>query len=92
MNFTFESLIEATNAIDRLRTFEARLNARKFAENESKEMQVAAAEARIKYDYALGNDLIPAEARRPSSSGARGEHGHGSGHFSPRTGTRFCAC
>ncbi len=61
-NFTFDSLVDATNAIDRLRTFEARLNARKFAAGESKEMQEAAAEARIKYDNALGNDLNTAEA------------------------------
>jgi cysteinyl-tRNA synthetase len=61
-NFTFDSLTDATNAIDRLRTFQARLKAGKFAAGESKEMQEAAAEARIKYDNALGNDLNTAEA------------------------------
>jgi cysteinyl-tRNA synthetase len=61
-NFTFDSLVDATNAIDRLRTFEGRLRAGKFTAGESKEMQEAAAEARMKYDNALGNDLNTAEA------------------------------
>ena len=35
LNFTFDSLTDATNAIDRLRTFRARLNAGKFLAGEN---------------------------------------------------------
>ena len=78
-NFTFDSLVDATNAIDRLRTFEARLNAGKFAAGESKEMQEAAPKAhqirqrageRSEHRRGAGGNLRP---------GARGEYGHGSG-------------
>ncbi|MGO8760327.1 MAG: cysteine--tRNA ligase [Terracidiphilus sp.] len=64
-NFTFDSVADATNAIERLRTFEGRLKAGNFAAGESKEMQEEAAEARIKYDAALGNDLNTADALAP---------------------------
>ena len=47
LNFTFDSLADATKAIDRLRTFKARLNARKIAGGrESSCLQEAAKNAR----------------------------------------------
>ncbi len=64
-NFTFEGLAEATSAVERLRTFKERLTSGSFAEGENSELQTVAAEARIKYDAALGNDLNTAEARAP---------------------------
>jgi cysteinyl-tRNA synthetase len=64
-NFTFEGLAEATSAVERLRTFRARLKSGSYAEGENSELQTVAAEARIKYDAALGNDLNTAEARAP---------------------------
>ncbi|MGO8754670.1 MAG: cysteine--tRNA ligase, partial [Gallionellaceae bacterium] len=40
-NFTFDSLVDATNAIDRLRTFKARLTTGKFEMGENSAMQEA---------------------------------------------------
>ncbi|HLY39729.1 MAG TPA: cysteine--tRNA ligase [Terracidiphilus sp.] len=65
LNFTFDSLVDATAAIDRLRTFHARLIAGKFAPGESPEMQAAAQKAHSEYMAALSNDLNTAEARAP---------------------------
>jgi len=65
LNFTFESLTEATNAIDRLRTFHQRLTQGSFAPGENEDLQVAAKKARVEYMAALGNDLNTAEARAP---------------------------
>src|SRR5712691_3095693 len=45
LNFTFESLTEATNAIDRLRTFHQRLVQGSFAAGENEDLQVAAKKA-----------------------------------------------
>ena len=41
-NFTFDGLMEATAAIDRLRTFARRLKEGEFAQGESEEIQLAA--------------------------------------------------
>ena len=65
LNFTFDGLIEATAAIDRLRTFHARVSGGKFPEGTSEEMQQAAGKARTDYRAALANDLNTAEARAP---------------------------
>ena len=64
-NFTFEGLAEATIAIDRLRTFQARLTAGNFAAGENAEMQEAAKKAQAEYREVLANDLNTAEARAP---------------------------
>ncbi len=61
-NFTFDSLTDATNAIDRLRTFKARLTAGKFEVGENSATQEAARKARADFKDALGNDLNTAEA------------------------------
>ncbi len=70
MNFTFDSLTESTNAIDRLRTFHQRMLkgpwpetvAQKPGEIEDNLTQQIN-EARFKYTAALANDLNTAEAR-----------------------------
>jgi cysteinyl-tRNA synthetase len=64
-NFTFDSLIDATNAIERLRTFRERLTAGKFAEGEDSAMQEAAKEARERFVEALEDDLNTADAIAP---------------------------
>jgi cysteinyl-tRNA synthetase len=65
LNFTFEGLTEATNAIDRLRTFHRRLSQTNFPPGESDAIQVAAHKARAEYFGAMANDLNTAEARAP---------------------------
>jgi cysteinyl-tRNA synthetase len=70
LNFTFDGLTEATNAIDRLRTFYQRLTAGafaagSFAPGERSPVQAAAEKARTEYMEALSNDLNTAEARAP---------------------------
>lgn len=65
LNFTFDGLVEATAAIERLRTFHARLTAGNFAAGENPEMQAAVKEAGVDYMAALANDLNTAEARAP---------------------------
>jgi cysteinyl-tRNA synthetase len=65
LNFTFEGLTEATNAIDRLRTFTGRLKAATLAEGTSDVLQAAAQKAESEYLGALANDLNTAEARAP---------------------------
>jgi cysteinyl-tRNA synthetase len=65
LNFTFDGLIEATNAIDRLRTFHQRLTQGNFAEGQNPQIQAAAAKAQADYMAALNNDLNTAEARAP---------------------------
>src|ERR1035438_2044389 len=64
-NFTFDGLIEATNAIERLRTFRLRLTSGSFAAGENPALQEAAQKAQADYMAALGNDLNTAEARAP---------------------------
>jgi cysteinyl-tRNA synthetase len=64
-NFTFDGLIEATNAIERLRTFSQRLIAVQFAPGVNPALQEAAKKAQAEYIAALSNDLNTAEARAP---------------------------
>jgi cysteinyl-tRNA synthetase len=65
LNFTFEGLTEATNAIERLRTFSARLKQAKLADGANAGIQAAAQKAQADYIAALANDLNTAEARAP---------------------------
>jgi cysteinyl-tRNA synthetase len=65
LNFTFEGLTEATNAIDRLRTFVARLKKATLGEGTTEALQAAADKAEAGYIAALENDLNTAEARAP---------------------------
>ena len=65
LNFTFDGLIEATAAIDRLRTFNSRLAKGAFPAGENPEVQAAAQKAHEEYMAALANDLNTAEARAP---------------------------
>ena len=64
-NFTFDGLIEATAAIDRLRTFVARLKQGIFAPGFNSALQSAAKQAQDECRAALSNDLNTAEARAP---------------------------
>ena len=65
LNFTFEGLTEATNAIDRLRTFHQRLTTGTFPAGSSPAIEAAAQKAQSDYREALANDLNTAEARAP---------------------------
>jgi cysteinyl-tRNA synthetase len=67
LNFTFDGLTEATNAIDRLRTFRKRLTAPQaaFSAGSNPALQTAACKAQTDYIAALSNDLNTAEARAP---------------------------
>ncbi|HUB51444.1 MAG TPA: cysteine--tRNA ligase, partial [Terracidiphilus sp.] len=65
LNFTFDGLTEATNAIDRLRTFHQRLTAGIFAAGSNPALEAAAEKAQADYRQALANDLNTAEARAP---------------------------
>ncbi|MFP5236772.1 MAG: cysteine--tRNA ligase [Acidobacteriota bacterium] len=65
LNFTFDSLTEATAAVDRLRTFHQRLKQGAFPEGDNPEIQAAAQKASKEYFDALANDLNTAEARAP---------------------------
>jgi cysteinyl-tRNA synthetase len=65
LNFTFDGLVDATAAIDRLRTFHDRLVKGAFAAGENPEVQAAASKAHEDYLAALANDLNTAEARAP---------------------------
>jgi len=64
-NFTFDSLVDATNAIDRLRTFRARLSAGVFAVGENSAMQEAARKTAGEFRDALADDLNTADALAP---------------------------
>src|ERR1700722_13707949 len=64
-NFTFDSLVDATNAIERLRTFKARLTEGKFAVGENSAMQEAAKKTRTEFMAALDDDLNTADALAP---------------------------
>jgi cysteinyl-tRNA synthetase len=61
-NFTFDSLTDATNAIDRLRTFRDRLTKGAFATGSNQAIRGAAKKAQTDYRDALSNDLNTAEA------------------------------
>jgi len=70
LNFTFDGLIEATNAIDRLRTFHHRLRNTNWPMGTSyvqagpeAEVIEAVKTAKTKFHAALSNDLNTAEAR-----------------------------
>jgi len=65
LNFTYDGLLDATNAIERLRTFHQRLVEAHLAEGENPAIQGAARKAQEEYMAALGNDLNTAEARAP---------------------------
>lgn len=65
LNFTFEGLQEAGNAIDRLRTCDTRLRQTSFASGSTPQMQEAADHAQTTFMAALANDLNTAEARAP---------------------------
>jgi cysteinyl-tRNA synthetase len=67
LNFTFDGLTEATNAIDRLRTFKKRLTEPQtpFAPGSTPALQAAAQKAQADYLAAMSNDLNTAEARAP---------------------------
>ncbi|HVC47943.1 MAG TPA: cysteine--tRNA ligase [Terracidiphilus sp.] len=65
LNFTFDGLTEATNAIERLRTFHDRLSKGTFATGTNPALQQAAAKAKADFMAALANDLNTAEARAP---------------------------
>ncbi len=62
LNFTFDSLTDATKAIDRLRTFKTRLTAGDFDAGESPAMQEAAKKAHADFLAGLANDLNTADA------------------------------
>ena len=64
-NFTFDGLIEATSAIERLRTFKQRLVAGSFVTGTNPALQAAAEKAQAEFIAALANDLNTAEARAP---------------------------
>jgi len=64
-NFTFDGLVEATAAIDRLRTFRERLVKATLAGGSNAALQSAAAKAQADYLAVLSNDLNTAEARAP---------------------------
>ena len=63
MNFTFDSLIESTNAVDRLRTFHQRMLKGGFAQGCDPDIAAVTAKAEHDYTAALTNDLNTAEAR-----------------------------
>jgi len=63
MNFTFDSLTESTNAVDRLRTFHQRMVKGGFPEGLDPEIAAATDKAEHDYTSALANDLNTAEAR-----------------------------
>ena len=65
LNFTFDSLIEASAAIDRLRTLHERVVKGSFAAGESEDIQLVVKKSRVAYMEALANDLNTAEARAP---------------------------
>jgi cysteinyl-tRNA synthetase len=62
MNFTFEGLSAATNAIDRLRTFHQRMLRGGFAAGVDEAVRAATAKAAADFTAALANDLNTAEA------------------------------
>jgi cysteinyl-tRNA synthetase len=65
LNFTFDGLVDATNAIERLRTFHRRLTEGSFSEGQSPDLEAAASRAQADFFAALADDLNTAEARAP---------------------------
>ena len=64
-NFTFDGLVEAASAVERLRTFYQRLLKGIFAPGTNPALQAASQTAQADYLAALSNDLNTAEARAP---------------------------
>jgi cysteinyl-tRNA synthetase len=64
-NFTFDGLTDATNAIERLRTFHERLTKGAFPAGENPDLQSLAKEAEATYMAELANDLNTANAKAP---------------------------
>jgi cysteinyl-tRNA synthetase len=64
-NFTFDGLIDATSAIDRLRTFHERLTKGTFAPGENPDLQSIAKESQVTFMAELANDLNTANAKAP---------------------------
>jgi cysteinyl-tRNA synthetase len=62
LNFTFDSLADATGAIDRLRTFRNRLLAGAFPEGGNSALEAEALAAREAFRNALADDLNTADA------------------------------
>jgi cysteinyl-tRNA synthetase len=62
MNFTIDGLADATNAVDRLRTFHQRMVKAGFPEGCDPEIAAATAKAERDYTAALANDLNTANA------------------------------
>jgi cysteinyl-tRNA synthetase len=62
LNFTFDGLTESTSAVERLRTFAARMRGT-FPAGSNAELATVTAEKLAAYDAALANDLNTAEAR-----------------------------
>jgi cysteinyl-tRNA synthetase len=62
MNFTFEGLTGATNAIERLRTFHERMLRGGFTAGVNADVSAASAKAASEFTAALANDLNTAEA------------------------------
>ena len=63
MDFTFDSLLASTNAVDRLRTFHQRMSKGGFPAGLDQDIAAATAKAEQDYTAALANDLNTAEAR-----------------------------
>jgi cysteinyl-tRNA synthetase len=63
MNFTFDSLTESTNAIEKLRNFHQRMLKGGFAEGLDEGIAAATTKAEQIYTATLANDLNTAEAR-----------------------------
>jgi cysteinyl-tRNA synthetase len=63
LNFTFESLGESTNAIERLRTFYQRMRKGGFTAVENAALAEVIAQSEAAYTAALANDLNTAEAK-----------------------------
>ena len=62
LNFTFDGLADATNAIERLRTFHQRVSTGKFPEGLDLELSAQTDKACEAFTAALANDLNTAEA------------------------------
>ena len=65
LNFTFDGLVDATSAIERLRTFRQRIVEANLDEGANPTLQAAAEKAKADFMSALANDLNTAEARAP---------------------------
>ena len=63
LNFTFDGLVEATKAVERLRTFHQRLSNQSFAAGENPELQAATKKAHEEFIAALEDDLNTEDAR-----------------------------